>query len=209
MRKLANISEGLRFLSVGLTVVLVLQGLMPEVAAQQAQPGPEPKLKIIVLEGEGAINNIRQRTAREPIVEVQDENNRPVAGAMVLFTLPDNGPSGTFANGSKTYMTTTDPQGKAIAKGLKPNKTEGQFQIAVQVTAQSLTASAVIAQSNVTGAAAAAAAGGVSAKLIAILAIAGGAAAAGIVAATRGSSSATGVPATTISPGTPTVGPPR
>ena len=48
-----------------------------------------PRLSLLVLEGEGAINNIKQRTAREPIVEVQDENHRPVAGAFTRTRLPD------------------------------------------------------------------------------------------------------------------------
>ena len=174
-----------------------------------AQEAAEPKLKIIILEGEGAINNIHQRTAREPIVQVQDENNRPVGGALVLFALPENGASGTFANGSKTYMTNTDAQGKAVGHGLKPNKTEGAYQITVTVTHQTLKATAVINQSNVTGVAAAAA-GGVSAKLIIILAIAGAAAAGGIVAATHGGSSTTTTTMqTTVSAGNPTVGPPK
>src|SRR4051812_20333682 len=32
-----------------------------------------PMLNLVVIEGEGAVNNIRQRTAREPVVQVQDE----------------------------------------------------------------------------------------------------------------------------------------
>lgn len=52
-----------------------------------------PMLNLVVLEGEGATNNIRQRTAREPIVQVEDENHKPVAGAIVVFTLPSNGPA--------------------------------------------------------------------------------------------------------------------
>ena len=35
-----------------------------------------------IVEGEGAINNIRLRTAREPIVQVEDENRKPVAEEM-------------------------------------------------------------------------------------------------------------------------------
>src|SRR5579863_5849082 len=58
-----------------------------------------PKLSIVILEGEGAINNIKQRTAREPIVRVEDENHKPVAGAAVVFTLPSQGAGGTFAGG--------------------------------------------------------------------------------------------------------------
>ena len=32
-----------------------------------------PQLKIVILEGDGAVNNVRQRTARDPVVEVRDE----------------------------------------------------------------------------------------------------------------------------------------
>lgn len=208
MQKKNSHSRTVRFTSLVLVFLLGGQIFGPALRAQEAAG---PKLKIIILEGEGAINNIHQRTAREPIIQVQDENNRPVAGALVLFTLPENGASGTFADGSKTYMTTTDPFGKAVAHGLKPNKTEGAYQVAITVTFQSLKATAVISQTNVAGAAAAAA-GGVSGKLIAILAIAGAAAAGGIVAATRGGSSTNPTPTptpTTLSVGSPTVGPPK
>ncbi len=208
MQKKNGHSGTVRLTSLVLVFLLGGQIFGPALRAQEAAG---PKLKVIILEGEGAINNIHQRTAREPIIQVQDENNRPVAGALVLFTLPENGAGGTFASGSKTYMTTTDAQGKAVAHGLKPNKTEGSYQIALTVTYQSLKATAVISQSNVAGVAAAAA-GGVSGKLIAILAIAGAAAAGGIIAATRGGSSTPSTPPPpppTLSAGTPTVGPPK
>ena len=55
-----------------------------------------PMLNLVVIEGEGAVNNIRQRTAREPIVQVEDENHRPVAGAVVVFMLPSNGAGGSL-----------------------------------------------------------------------------------------------------------------
>jgi hypothetical protein len=55
----------------------------------------QPKaLFINIIEGEGALNDIRTRTVREPIVEVDDENHNPVAGALVLFAI-DNGGSGS------------------------------------------------------------------------------------------------------------------
>ena len=66
-----------------------------------------PMLNLVVVEGEGQINNIKQRTAREPVVQAQDENHRPVAGAIVMFTLPSNGAGGTFANGAHTLTVTT------------------------------------------------------------------------------------------------------
>ena len=42
-------------------------------------------LKIVVLEGEGAVNIIQQKTAVAPVVEVRDRNNQPVSGVFVIF----------------------------------------------------------------------------------------------------------------------------
>jgi len=202
-----------------MSVILVFQlpflGNQGPVFAQEAERGvAPPALKIVILDGDGAINNIRQRTAREPIVQVEDENHKPVGGAMVLFTLPDSGPGASFANGSKTLLTYTDDKGQVKAKGLKPNNIAGAFQLLVTATSNGLKASTVINQSNVM--AAAAAAGGISAKLIAILAIAGGATAAGIVAAKSGGNNTpapiptpTPTPTATLTAGTPTVSAPN
>src|SRR5579863_9420151 len=69
-----------------------------------------PKLEIVIVEGEGAINNIKERVNREPIVQVEDENHKPVAGAVVVFFLPNQGPGGTFFDGTKSLTVTTDAQ---------------------------------------------------------------------------------------------------
>jgi hypothetical protein len=169
------------------------------------------QLNIVIVEGDGAINNIRQRTAREPIVQVEDQNHKPIAGAAVVFLLPEQGASGVFANGSHTLTVMTDAQGRAVARGFHPNNVQGKLQIHVTASHQGQTASATISQTNAVGAAAGAAAAGVSAKLITILVIAGAAVAGGVVAATRGggSSSTTPIPPTTVTPGTGTVGAPH
>ena len=95
-------------------IVSLLLALWVPATAQVA-----PMLNLVVLEGEGATNNIRQRTAREPVVQVQDENRKPVAGAIVVFTLPSNGAGGTFANGSRTLSMVSDNQGRAVARGFR------------------------------------------------------------------------------------------
>src|SRR4029077_9496203 len=132
-------------------------------------------LNLVVIEGEGAVNNIHQRSAREPVVQVQDENHKPVAGAIVVFMLPSNGAGGTFANGARTLTMTTDSQGQAVARGLKPNGVKGQYQIRVNASHNGQTASITIAQVNaVLSATGGAAAGGaISGKLIAVLAVGG------------------------------------
>ena len=164
-------------------------------------------LNLVVVEGEGAINNIRQRTARDPIVRVEDENHRPVAGAAVVFLLPSQGASGTFAGGAQTLTVMTNNQGLAVGRGLKPNSVQGQYQIRVNASFRGQTASVSIAQTNAAVAAGtAAAAAGISAKLIVVLVIAGGAAAAGAVVATHSGNSNNNNTVTIAAPTTITAG---
>jgi hypothetical protein len=187
--------------------LLLTAGLMAQ--AQQ--------LNLVIVEGEGAINNIRQRTAREPIVEVQDDNHRPVAGVVVVFTLPNQGAGGEFSGGAHSLTVITDDQGRAVARGFRPNGVRGQYQIRVNASYNGRTGSTTINQSNVPGAGAGAAAAGAGhGKLIAILAVVGGAAAAGAaIAATRsgGNNNSSTIPAgpsaTTITAGSTTVGAPH
>lgn len=186
-----------------------LLGLCAVAAALLAQQQPL-ELQILVIGGEGSINNVKQRTAREPIVEVRDRNNRPVAGAAVLFEAPRTGASGAFTGGSTSLRVTTDAQGRAVGQGFRPNASHGNFQIQVSATVAGSAASTVIHMQNVgpVGIGKVAKFGG-HGKLIAIIAGAGAAAAAGgAYAATHSGSGATpaaSVP-TTIAAGTGTVG---
>jgi hypothetical protein len=194
----------MRWLSPFLAILISIPA-MPGAIAQEAAP----KLNLVIVEGEGAINNIRQRTAREPIVQVEDENHRPVAGAAVIFTLSGQGAGGTFTNGVHSLTVMTDGQGRAVARGFRPNRTEGRFEIHVTASHDGLTASAVITEMNIAGVAAGAAAGaGISGKLIAVIAIAAAAAAGGAIYATHNGGGGTAQPAV-ITPGTGAVGPPR
>ncbi|HUB80427.1 MAG TPA: hypothetical protein VMB03_16600 [Bryobacteraceae bacterium] len=178
---------------------------------------PAHSLNLVIVEGDGAINNIRQRTAREPIVQVEDENHKPVAGAAVLFALPEHGAGGTFADGGHTLSVTTNAQGRAAARGIHLNNVQGQFQINVTATYNGLTATTTITQSIAAAGAAGAggataAAAGLSGKVIAIIVVAAAAAAGGAAyAATHaggGNPAAAATTGTTITPGTGTVGPP-
>ncbi len=196
------------FVALNLSVFLACPDLV-RAAPALAQVSAPAKLNIVIVEGDGAINNVRQRLARETIVQVEDENRRPVAGAAVIFLLPENGASGLWANGTRTLQVMTDSQGRAVAKGMRPNDVSGKFQIQVEATYQGVSATNTVTQVNavITGAAAGGGGGLSTGKLIAILAIAGGAAAGGIIAATRAGGTST--PASvTITPGAPTVGAP-
>ena len=128
--------------------------------------------RIAVIEGEGSVNVIQQKTATNPIVEVRDRNNLPVPGATVTFTI--GGHSASFAGGAQTITVATDAAGRAATIGLNPIGS-GSFQIQVAASYQGQSAAATIAQSNI--ATAAAAGGGISAVTIGIVgaAVGGGA----------------------------------
>jgi hypothetical protein len=168
-----------------------------------AQTAPPPHLQILILDGEGALNDIRQGVAREPIVQVEDENHKPVAGAVVVFTLPESGPSGSFLGGSKILTVVTDAQGKATATGLKPNTVSGQFQVRVTASYQKQTAQKAISQTNSLGAKPVPV-HAFPMKAVVIGAAVAGAVVVGVVVATHSG----GTNAATITAGTPTFGAP-
>jgi hypothetical protein len=113
---------------------------VPQVFAQGA-------LKIVVIEGEGSINVIQQKTAVRPVVEVRDRNNLPVAGATVTFAI-QGGNAATFAGGAQTFSVVTNAAGQAAAPALQPLST-GVFQIQVRAAFQGQTVAATLAQTNV------------------------------------------------------------
>jgi len=113
-----------------------------------------------VLEGEDAVNVVRQKTAVAPVVEVRDRNDQPVAGAIVQFAIRRG--SATFAHG-RTLAVTTNAAGRAVAAGLTPTGT-GTLQIAASASFQGQTAAITIAQTNVLTAAAGAGSSGAGAS---------------------------------------------
>jgi hypothetical protein len=177
----------------------------------QAQVGSQSKLRVVILEGSEAVNDIRAGTVVEPVVRIEDVNGQPLAGAMVVFTLPETGAGGVFADGSKSLIVHTDLKGLAAARGFQANKMEGPFEIRVDASFQGLTASAVISQTNVVPIVVAATKPPSSKRGLLFAIIGGVAAAAGVLAASAGGGNgggATPPPATTVSAGSPTVGPP-
>ncbi len=105
-------------------------------------------LSIRIIDGEGAINNIKGRTAREIIVQVEDRNHNRVPGAVVMLTSPTGGPSGTFAGESHLATLVTDKNGRAVLHGFRPNHSTGKFQIHVTASLNGEIASAVITETN-------------------------------------------------------------
>jgi hypothetical protein len=182
----------------------------PEVVAPASA---QPKgLFINIIEGEGALNDIRTRTAREPIVEVDDENHKPVAGALVLFAIDNGGSGSPFAtfSGANTVSVQTDAAGRAVGRGFQITQHKGPYKINVRATKGELQADSVILQSNIE--VLLSPSGSPTPAVVAahhthwgwiIGGIAAAGAATGIVIATHSSSSPT-----TVTPGTGTVGAP-
>jgi hypothetical protein len=199
----------------------VSEGFAGQSTMAPSQTANPPKLNITIIEGDGAINNVKQRVAREVIVQVNDENDRPVGGVALAFLLPTSGPGGVFSSGANVLNVTTNAAGRATAQFV-PNSVSGTFQISVSASFQGQVSSIVIPQTNALSAAAIAASeapasigtgSGISLTTIAFIAAAvAGAVAVGVVATGKKGDKPVSVPGPpTIrigGVGTPTVGTP-
>jgi hypothetical protein len=201
----ADLPEGLRpnRFSTDRLGGFLAEGARIEAALAAQAEAPPQGFRINVVKSEPQ-NNLRKGRATKAVVEVRDRNNKPVAGALVLFALPGNGPSGVFAGGGQSVTVTTNAAGQATAT-YTPNQLGGMFNL--QATAQvngATVASASIPQANIL--ASAAAAGGMSGTAIGIIAGVAAAAAVGIGVGLSGGGSSPATPGTPVTPAAPTVG---
>jgi hypothetical protein len=104
-------------------------------------------LQIYILEGNGATNTLVQPMPSMVVVEVRDENSRPVEGADVVFELPATGPGGRFSEDQSIRRARTNSQGQAGVTFV-PNSEMGRFSIKVSATLGNRSGQAVISQSN-------------------------------------------------------------
>jgi hypothetical protein len=225
---------------VGLPILICLLGAAglpaqqpatPPAAAATQQPGPAPatgatqqpsptpatagpfnaSLKILVLEGADAVNNIRVPMPTDLVVEVRDQNDRPVEGAMVSFQLPLMGPSGSFEGGVRNKSVMTNVQGQASAP-FTPNTEAGKFTIQVKAMIGGLNGMTSITERNAAEGEHGGKKNWISRhKRLVILIAAGAVGGVLAVVLTRGSSSSSTSSATTtitLTPGVPTVGGP-
>jgi hypothetical protein len=154
-----------------------------------------PALRVVVLEGEDAVNIVQQKTAVRPLVEVRDRNNLPVPGASVTFTVGSGQPAAF--GGAQTVTVTTNASGQAAPASFSATGA-GKVSIQVQAAHQGQIASAAITQTNFATAAAAAAAGVAATTAGAAAGSTGGAGAAGAPGVTGAAGAGGGISATTI-----------
>ncbi|SRR5579884_193624 len=210
-----------------LPVVAALFALAPEAFPQTPPPyaaAPVPPaiaatvqdLRIIPLTVNNETNDLQRRIMAPLVVQVLDQESRPLEGVDVTFRFPLNGPSATFADGQTSRTTRTNAEGQAAATGWMANRTAGTFQVQVTATRGNQMGQTMIAMTNATR---------IldeskdknnkhwySSKRATIGIVAGAAAAVAItvLAATHGGgSSSPGVIAVTASPGSPTIGAPH
>jgi hypothetical protein len=192
-------------------------------AAPQATPPPviptaqlpvEQSLKIRVLAGNNEMNDLERRIMAPLVVQVVDQNERPIESAEVVFRFPISGPSATFAGGKSSIVARTNGTGQVAATNWMANGQVGTFQIHVNATYGNQVGEAIVSMTNVTRVVAEAkkstARGWWSHRWVKIAVIGGVAAAIGIgvYLGTRGGSKSGGS-TVTINPGSPGVGAPQ
>ena len=173
-------------------------------------------LKLLVLAGNGEMNDLERRVMASLVVQVLDQNDRPVEGAEVVFRFPLNGPGAAFTGGKTSQTVRTTGTGEAAAVNWMANGEVGAFEVHVTATYGNEVGETTVKMSNVTRIVESARKGSKQAhwysptwvKIAVIGGVAG--AVAGIFLATRGGShsSTSGTVPITVTPGSPTVGHP-
>ena len=176
-----------------------------------AQLPEEQSLKILVLAGNGELNDLQRKIMAPLVIQVLDTNDRPVEGAEVVFRFPIEGPGATFASGKTSETVRTNATGQAAALNWMANGMVGRFEVHVTASYGNQIGETTLKMTNVLKVVEEQPKGKAkswwSHRWVKV-AVIGGAAAiiAGVVLATRGSKS--GSSTITIAPGSPTVGAP-
>lgn len=191
--------------SIVLTVLLVSPGL--SLSQEVTTPGAPQRYKLTVIQNASSAKRVKKnRVSAEAVVEVTDQNNVPVPGIAVSFTIPQLVGGASFTSGGLSSVATTNAAGVA-SSGSFVAGSNSSFSISAvaSVPGGTVTATIPVNAAALFGAAAAggaggAAAGGISTGLLVGI-IAGAGVAAGVIAkvATGGKGSTT--PSTTTSIG--------
>ncbi len=88
-------------------------------------------LQLRVEEGDSATYPLGSRATRGITVLVNDEAGNPVGGASVSFGLPETGPTGVFADGSRSELVATTADGRASVWGMRWNRQAGSFNLRI------------------------------------------------------------------------------
>lgn len=161
----------MRSVAHGATVCLTVLALgMPPSAMAGRTPAGGPSseqaaargtLKVVIVDGDEAANVVQEKMAAESVIEVRDDEDRTVAGAVVRFKIRravSQRLSAAFRGGKDEVRALTDAAGQARTGPLTPLEA-GRFEIEVQATHQGQTGTATIRHTNFSSSAQARAAG--------------------------------------------------
>ena len=163
------------------------------------------RLHLVVLQGLAAVNDVRVPTSTTLVVEVRDENYRPLEGATVEFELPADRPSGSFEGGVRIKKAITNAQGQAFT-AFEPNPTAGRFSIEARATFGARTGMVTIMQPTKPAESRMWISRHKTLAIVIAVGVAGAATAA--ILSTRGGTQSS-KPTVTITPGIPTFGGPQ
>jgi hypothetical protein len=137
--------------------LVLLLALAPTVAAQSqaptlpvGQPATIQSLKVVPLAGEGEMNDLQSGVMAPLVVQVLDQESRPVEGADVTFRFPIQGPGAAFADQKNSQTVRTNADGQASATGWTANRMVGRFQVQVTASRGNELGTAVLSMTNVT-----------------------------------------------------------
>lgn len=139
-----------------LTQFLILLLALPATVAAQAPPAPggaaptAQSLKIVPLAGDGEMNDLQRKIMAPLVVQVLDQESRPVEGAEVTFRFPLTGAGVIFPDQKNSTTTRTNADGQAAAAGWTANGMTGRFQIQVTASRGAEFGTAVLFMTNAT-----------------------------------------------------------
>jgi hypothetical protein len=128
----------------------------PAAAPGAAQPIPatqlpvEQSLKITVLAGNDEMNDLQRHVMAPLVVQVEDQNDRPMDGAEVVFRFPISGPSAAFAGGKTSATVRTNSGGQAAATNWMANGQVGTFEVHVNASYGNQIGETTLKMTNVT-----------------------------------------------------------
>src|SRR6266852_588490 len=138
------------------------QGPTPQQATPNppaAQPAPTTpmaplpmmrSLKVTALAGNHEANDLERALMAPLVVQVLDQNDRPVESAEVVFRFPLNGPSAIFRGGNTSQTVHTNGQGQAAAQNWMANNQVGTFEVRVTASYGNQLGEATVSMTNAT-----------------------------------------------------------
>jgi len=122
-------NQNFRALSLALVALLVCA---PSASAQLSAASSD-QIELRIVSGSGAEFQPGSQQKQRLVMQVVNQDERPLAGVAVTFQLPDDGPSGLFGNGQRSIVAFTNDEGEASITGVKWNNYSGP--VSIRVTA--------------------------------------------------------------------------